>query len=296
MFRFFIFLVFAFFSYVGFGHWYYWQTGDFRVENVLLASPLSAKVVSQKELKLVQQTLAQPFTYLGHGNQTYVFASADGKYVLKLFMKDYLTRTWLKHMFPPIFPFRSFLHYQGEKKTYRTERLINGYCFSYFYDPEDSGLVYLHLNPNISFEEMVLLDGLGRSIPFSIQSYLFALQERVVPSREEFLRLMAKGDLEGIKKRLRELFLLYCRQMQKGLYDDDHNLIDNTGFIADRAVRQDAGKVIYGEEYCNLEKIREELHSLMVHRLVPWFQRHNVPYIEELVLWMRKEISVLACS
>ncbi len=253
---------------LGMGHVYYRKTGDFREKNLLRSSGILSPISPA-----VQDILSQPFSYVGHGHQSFVFGSADGRYVLKFFMKDYLKRGWVKHVLPAVPPFRSLLVHQGLRKNYRMQRLLDGYRLSIEHDPEHSGLIYVHAGQK-DLGEIVVADGLGFSHRITPGVYAFALQKKAVSAKNEFLRLIAENDFSGVEQRLEQLFTLYREQASKGLYDQDRNLMDNTGFLEDRAIRQDAGKVIYDEQYKDPAAFKKEWEHLVLKRLRPWFLKH----------------------
>lgn len=271
------------------GHGYYLLTGDFRLGNILTetSSQVSLTPLAQNKLRDVRTILDQPYTYLGHGNQSYAFSSQDGTYVLKLFMNEYLERTWVKHLLPPIPPFRQFMLHRGEDRTYRLNRLLNGYALSYAYDRENSGLVYFHLNQEEPVGDVTLIDGLGIKRTIPLNSYVFAVQKKVIITKQEFHNLLSKGDVEGVKKRITQLLALYHEQYKKGLFDHDHNLIDNTGFIGDQVVRQDVGKVVMNHRMTDPEAMQKDLDKIINTRLIPWFSEHYPQYSEELAVWIR---------
>lgn len=258
------------------GHLYYGLTGDFSLNHILPQSEYSSVTevpsLQGNEYSEVQKILNQPFTYLGQGNQSYAFVSADGEYVLKFFKNEYLQRGWVKYIIPPIPPFRQFLIHRGKSREYRLKRMLEGYALSYAYDSENSGLLYFHLNQADPFSKVTVIDGLGFKDRVNIQEYVFALQKRVVVTKQELKQLLAAGEFEKVNLRISQLFALYHSQFEKGLIDRDRNVLDNTGFIEGRAVRHDVGKLEKreGEWEVEVDKIK--------HRLNLWISKKYPQY------------------
>jgi len=250
---------------MGLGHLYYGLTGDFSLHHILPQSHFSTVTevssLTESERQELKKILNQPFTYIGHGNQSYAFLSADGDYVLKFFKNEYLRRGWVKHVIPPVPPFRQFLIHRGKSKEYREQRILEGYALSCAHDPENCGLLYFHLDQTDLFPEVVLIDGLGFKKKVSVQDYVFAVQKKVVVTKQELDRLLSEGEIDGVNERLSQIFALYDLQLEKGLVDRDRNVLDNTGFIGKQAVRHDVGKVVMeaGQREVEIEKIRSRL-------------------------------------
>lgn len=278
---------------LGLGHLYYALTGDFHAGDLLARLTVTDDNVqdrlSQEDQGQIERLLRQPFRYLGHGHQTYAFVSQDGKYVLKLFKKDYLARTWMVHVVPPIGPFRSLFWHQGASKEARTAKLLKGYRDAFLHARENSGLLYFRAGVgSVGPQDIVLVDGLGFQQVLPLQDYVFAVQVKAVIARKELSRLLSTGDVEAAKERVRQLFDLYRSDYRNGVYDNDHNLLDNAGFIKDRAVRLDVGKVVWDPENIDDAFIRQDLEKIVYERMHPWFKRRFPKYSSSLLQEMEK--------
>lgn len=283
-----LFLIVAFVVlFLGLGHLYYMMTGDFRLSDVLTESPYDLTVrlpeLTVEERLRIVKVIDQDFYFLGHGHQTYAFVSEDQKYVLKLFKADYLQRSWMINIFPPIPPFRQFFLHRGESREYRMRRLLNGYAIAYALDRENSGLLYFQPNIGNSWDKNVqLIDKLGLRVTLDLDAVVFAIQEKAVTTRNVLHKLLSVGDVAGARRRIRQLLEMYLSEYQRGIFDHDHNLIDNTGFVGDRAIRQDVGKIVLDEEIQVRETMFQDLQKIIHKRLGPWIQSHYPRYYPEL--------------
>lgn len=75
--------------------------------------------------------LDQPFDYLACGNQSYVFASKDGKYVLKFFKYiNHNTPSWTSKV-PLLNRFRSFRASRQERIAWKINRDFQSYQIAF---------------------------------------------------------------------------------------------------------------------------------------------------------------------
>ena len=269
---------------LAFGHIYYRITGDFRASNILIVN-LSTPVIqpSDNEREKAKEILKQPFAFLGYGHQTYVFVSQDQKYVLKFFMNDYLQRTWYFKIIPPIPPFKQFVIYNGESKQYRMQRLLNGYATAYHLNRENSGLFYLHYQEEQPLNcTACLVNRLGITQHLNLDDFIFVIQERVVTTREELTKLFKEKNTARVKERIRQLFDLYLSEYQHALFDHDHNLIDNTGFAGEKAIRHDLGKLVKDDAILSSDVYCEDLRKITWKRIDPWISSHFPQYRKEI--------------
>jgi hypothetical protein len=111
---------------------------------------------------------------------------------------------------------------------------------------EECGFLFVHLNQTENLLRGIrLVDAQGQSHKIKPDQVSFIIQRRanyVLPTISE---LMKKGDLDGAKHRLDQIFDLLLTLANKGIVDGDHALIrnNNIGFIKDRAIYIDTGHV-----------------------------------------------------
>ncbi|MGA8165482.1 MAG: hypothetical protein WB791_10780 [Waddliaceae bacterium] len=282
---------------LGLGHLYYFLTGDFRPGNVLMHAPYPLEVPAPcaEDRQHIQQILDQEFDFLGHGHQTFVFASRDQRYVLKLFKSDYLQYSWAIHVLPPIPPFKHLFLHRGAKKESRLRKVLHGYTVAYAYDRDNSGL--LCFSPNQKGKMMgqstIRLNTLGRGWLLNVNSVVFAIQKKAVTTCRELTQQLAAGNVDKAKQRLKQLFSLYLSEFQRGIIDRDENLLDNTGFVDDRAIRFDVGKISLDAGIVNEAAQRALLKKIVSKRLKPWIRSRFPRYFSDLSLEMDQLLAAL---
>jgi len=166
---------------LGFGHLYYFWTGDFRISYVLHAETslsLESGIIEPK----IKDLLRQNYSYLGSGHQVYAFLGEDKSTVLKLFKRDYFQSTPWIHVFPPIPPFRDFFLSQGTRREYKKNTLLNGYANASKFILDESGLLYFHpFESDISALKTILITGFNFKYTIDLNDYVFAIQIKVIP-------------------------------------------------------------------------------------------------------------------
>lgn len=278
---------------------YYEATGDFRLSNIqyeeTVFQPKAFPTSSDPEkIALVKNILDQNFQFLGKGNQSYAFLSEDKKTVLKFFKFGHLKRNWAVTLLQDIPFFTKYFDEKHQAQEARFLKVFEGYHVAYTEDPENSALIYIHLNKTNFFNQSVLVkDKLGLTHAIDLDSTVFVIQEKVTPTRDVLTELFKNHNIEGVKTKFKQLFTLYLTQYKKGLYDRDHNLVYNTGFKGDMAIRLDVGKFRKEpliKEFVVYKKDLEKIALIRLNRFVKtYFPEHK----NEMYSWMEEELNTL---
>ncbi len=198
--------------------------------------------------------LDQPFVYLTKGEQSFIFLSADRKWILKF---PRLPRS-----------VRSTFRKKGVSKKFETF-LKNGNLVCEELGNE-TGLVYAHLKPSDEFGEISLWDRYGHehvlpldTLPFFVQKY-----------GEEYFSAFAKS--EDPKSLIRKTVDLFNSLYEKGFIDRDPILDKNFGVIDGNPFIIDTGQL----EKCEDLPSREEYLKLMMGSLEGFLSRESPPLHE----------------
>ncbi len=265
---------------------YYALTDDFRLSNITSVvahhpewnlPPLAA--VEEERLNAI---LAQPYRYLGKGAQSYVFASADGEYVLKFFKFKHLRPTPYLEWLPPFGPIATYV----EKVKQRKERKLNGvfqsYLLAFHNDREESGLIFIQLNTEGNSSRKVSIeDKLGLHYEIPLEHYPFILQKRGVPLDATLDGLLKTGQLDAAKGKITQIFGLYAGEYRKGLFDHDHGVDRNTGFIGEQPIHLDVGKLLADESMKDKNSAQRDAR-LVGEKMKEWVKKHYNHYDEEM--------------
>lgn len=247
---------------------------QFRLVNIEVQWKEQSLKISPDEEARFTPIFTQPFHYLDRGRQSYVFLSQNGQYILKFFD----TRCLHSGSYPLLAPVSK------KRCAKKLERLVEGYRTAWRYDRFYTGLIYAQFAPNpLNPFKVIAYDRFGFKHEIDLAKVPFVLQERAVPTREVITDLLNKGDVNGAIKRLQTLKRMYIAEYAKGIADLDRNMMYNTGFVGNRPVRFDAGRLFLDKEMADPAHHQEELDKVFVGRVGEWLDRHFPRYKQEII-------------
>lgn len=269
---------------------YYRMTDDFRVANITYEQPNNPQwdipPLTTAEQAHLDQILSQKYYYIGKGAQSYAFSSADEKYVLKFFKYKHLKPSFMSEWLPPVYPFNVYKDKQASHKLYKLNGVFTGYRLAYETHKEDSGLVFIHLNTTDNLHEKVtVVDKLGFERTIDLDPIVFIVQEKAKTTRSVITGLLDKGDIVGAKSHFGNIIDLYMSEYKKGIYDRDHGVMHNTGFVGDRPIHLDVGKLTRDESMK-----RPEVYQKDMARIREKFQAYLEDYFPNYYTEIIKDI------
>jgi hypothetical protein len=218
--------------------------------------PLSLE--EQQEIAIL---LSQPYTLLGSGSECFAFVSADGTTVIKLFkldharpvyfqkglfLEDYsaLAGTLSDHPLTRIKlsqPWDKWLKRFLGIREFRIQRTFSSLKLAYDELKQETGLLYLHLNPTTHFgRNLILYDASGIKHEIDLDSARFFLQKRAEPVEQHFAKLKKQQADALAEASIDSLIQLILERCKKGYADRD--ILDrNLGFIGTQAIEIDSG-------------------------------------------------------
>lgn len=233
--------------------------------------------ISEKDpnFETVKKILNQPFYYLGSGNQSFAFESEDHQYVIKIMKLHSLYGLNLTEWLPSFPFFQKIKDEIRHTRAKKIERFMKGFEVANKYDPLHCGLLYVHLSSTTQLQTQIhLKDKRSKSHYINLDSIIFAIQEKGIPTGEVLSDLLEKGDVEGAKSKLKSLFNMFADEFQKGIYDADHNVIHNTGFHGNKPFRIDFGKVKLESSLKDPKTRFQELNKIASERIDKWLAKH----------------------
>lgn len=268
----------------GFGRLYYQLTDDFRPKNVIQNPPFHQEwqigALTPLEKAGLKRLLDQPYTYLGKGAQSYAFLSDDGAVILKLFKSKHSRPSVLIEALPSLF--EPYKQKSRAHRKWRMESTLAGYKLAYDEHREASGLLYIHLNPTENLHGKVCVrDKMGFERQIDLDATVYVLQEKGKKLRTVVQELLAEGNIAALKEKLRDIFKLHLSEYAKGIYDRDHGVMHNTGFVQNRAIRLDLGKLTKQELMTHPEHFRKDILKV-VQRMWAYFTAHHEEVLDEV--------------
>ena len=275
-------------------------TGDFSKEFLTKPLPDSQahkEYVALQDVTGLEDLFLQEYTYLGQGNQAFVFLSQDQKHVLKLFRPvipnvkfSFLGRTWKVHpsRLPLIKPLAAFF-YQKQQQEEREMAFLSFYNAATLLR-EDTQVEYLHLVKTCGLfpqKTLKIYDKIGVLHEIELDKTSFLIQKKTDPLYSILARLVEEGKRKQVQELLHH-FVLYCFRLLEVGVKEPTTLKKNLGCTGLKPVQMDVGKVfILPDSAISLEQ---------VHRLTKpmkkWLALHDPSYLEyfsqqEMAEWSR---------
>lgn len=232
-------------------------TSSFKHDDRWVTHPLSAD-----EKELVDAILSQDFHYLGKGCQSYVFESADGKYVIKFFKyQRYKQADWVKQ-----FDFIPSVHKHRLSRNAHKQRKLEGvfksWVVAFNHAKEETGLIYVHLNKTEGLgKKVTIIDKMNRKHPIDIDQYEFLIQKKGVMLTSYLNSLIQEGKEDKAKDFLDTLVRQILGEYQRGVADNDPALMQNTGVIDDAPLHLDVGQFDFAPKYAEKSIYEPEIYQ-----------------------------------
>ncbi len=259
---------------------------EFNLNNIsyeLAAPPADDFALFSQPPKEIQEILAKPFFYLGKGHQTYAFVSQDQDYVLKFIKFTYLKTSFIDKL-PNTFPFTQFKLRHEKWKQKRFLRIFAGYRLAFEKDADNTGLVWTHLSKTKNlYNQIVVKDRYGLKHPIDLDNTFFILQRKAVMTKDVLKTLLNRHEVETAKLYINHIFELYADEYKKGLTDSDHNVMSNTGFVGNKAIHIDVGRLALNQQMQDSEKFKKDLKKIAHKRFGRWIRAHHPKYYAEIL-------------
>lgn len=274
-----IFLLFVF-ALVQLDHLFYRQNDGFCLRTILGQVPDETRwnidAVMPEEIK---QILKQPFCYLAKGHQSYVFASQDGKHVIKFYRFPSNLRhfAWLNH---PI-----SYHFSSSRKkimTYNEKKRnlsYNSYKIAFEELADQTGAEWIHLNRSLIQPETIhLIDKTGNHYDVPLSQLTFVLQKKFQLIFDALEEMKRRQDNPRILQLIKSLFANIDNQCQKGIVDQDPVLDINYGWDGHQVVAIDIGRFVKEDnKILNSKETIEKITPI----LAQWLQNYNDELFKE---------------
>lgn len=275
---------------------YFRVTDDFRIGNMTYEMPFNIEwavdpLTTPQQVQL-DTILQQKFHYLGKGAQSYAFTSDDGKYVLKFFKFKHLRPSFLATLIPNIRPFSEYYTKEELRKKRKLNSVFIGYKLAYDLNKDESGILFVQLNPTHISKNVTLIDKIGLERPVDLGTVVYVVQEKGVTLRNTLTALLNDNDLPLAQQRINQIFDLYMSEYNKGIYDRDHGVMHNTGFVGNKPIHLDVGKLTADENIRQPSVYKEDLVKV-ANKIELWLRTHYPEHYGVLVPEMEKKLTTL---
>jgi hypothetical protein len=272
---------------------YYHLTDDFRLSNITYQLPFEAPwqvpILTDEEYEQLARILNQKFSYLGKGAQCYAFVSEDQQYVLKFFKFKHLKPNLIVDLLPSVAPFKSFKQNCIEHKRRKLIGVFNGYDLAYRENRQDSELLYLHLHATNNLNlQATIVDKMGFERRINLDSVVFLVQRKGETLRNRLNRLLKQERLQEAEQAISSVLVMYMSEYKKGIFDRDHGVLHNTGFIGNQPFHLDVGKLNKDERIRQLDVYKKDLEHV-VWRMDVWVKATYPHYYPQLSDFLASE-------
>lgn len=207
-------------------------------------------VPSSDDFEKIREIFAGRFKFLGLGAQSFAFESEDGKHVLKFFKMRRFTPSLADLLCPHV----------AARRLRNLRWVFNGYKIAYDNFKKDTGLIFIHLaKTDYLKQKVIVIDDKGKEHTIDLDKTEFILQEKAELLFERISRLYKAGDQEGAQKSIAAVLELVKRRVDQGFADRDKAVSNNYGFVGDRAIQLDVGRLYKGVKEGQLEHVQRRI-------------------------------------
>ncbi len=230
----------------------------------------------------------QALCWIGKGENSYIFGTTDGKYVVKFIH--------LASMPSQLHGFFAKLFVKNEKRRLRVNKFEDLFMSSRVSFDElqsETGVIYVHLNrTKAKIHGLKLIDSYGQSQRVCGDDTCFVMQKKALPLIPLLTDLMDEGQIDEAKVRVDQVFDLLLSLARKGFVDGDDGLISNNniGFTDDRAIYLDTWHFFRAKNLDVKERMRYETQL----RLAPLERWLKATYPELGAYYIQKRDQVMA--
>ncbi|MFI0434419.1 MAG: hypothetical protein ACH350_01650 [Parachlamydiaceae bacterium] len=272
---------------------YYALTDDFRLANITYDLPFPAPwrthPLSLHERQDLEKIMGQNFSYLGKGAQCYAFGSDDGEYVLKFFKFKHLKPNLLVEYLPPIPPLKGYRQSCIERKKRKLIGVFNGYDLAFRKNRQGTQLVYIHLIPTKDLHlQATLIDKIGLKRTIDLDDVVFLVQKKGVTLKTRLRHLLDEGKVREANDAVAHIIEMYVSEYREGIYDHDHGVMQNTGFIGSLPFHLDAGKLLQDDRIKQVEFFKKDLEQVM-WKIDMWIKTYYPQYYPQFSIFLAEQ-------
>ncbi len=234
----------------------------------------SAKADSQAEIEKLRLIVAQPFTFLAEGSDSYVFVSQDQRHVIKFFkMRRMTPKYWLNYIPIPWLDTKR-LSKISERERARLET-FGSLKTAYEQFRYQTGLVFLHLFKTKYLKmkiSVVDADGVEHRVP--LDKVPFVIQKKTVMLSDYIKTLVSEGHESEAIQSLCKVLVLVKDRCQHGFADYSERVEEEYGFIEGRPIHVSGGCILADETYKSARSTLREVFRVS-RSIEAWLQNSN---------------------
>ena len=162
-----------------------------------------------------------------------------------------------------------------EKKQKKLDMLFTSWKVAYDHLKPETGLVYVHLNKSNDLQQALTIhDKMGFEHKLNMDDMEFLLQKRANMLCSTINNFMQNDQTAEAKELIDNLLNMILSEYSRGLADNDHALMQNTGAIGTMPVHIDVGQFVINPEISNPDVYKQELFS-KTFKFRTWLAKHH---------------------
>ncbi len=215
---------------------------------------------SSPEASKIRSILSQKLTFLGEGQQAIAFQTEDEKYVVKFFKMRRFEPSWVDYLCPHVV----------RRRVRNLHWIFNGYKNAYSDLRHETGLVWIHLaKTDYLHLPITVIDQKGNEHQIDADATEFVIQEKAELIFDHLSRLYREGKVAEMESAITRYYEFIQARIDKGYVDRDKGVTNNYGFIGDRPIQLDIGRLYKGERVGQLDRIKRRVERWRCEEISP---------------------------
>jgi hypothetical protein len=149
---------------------------------------------------------------------------------------------------PPLPEIVQYRKEKEEKKWDKLDGFVKSWKVAFENLKEETGLIFVHLNKtNNLHKQMTIYDKMGRKHQIDLDQMEFCVQSRADMLCDTLLKYKEQNQHQESKALIVNLLNLILSEYNRGLADNDHALMQNTGVVNGKPIHIDVGQFVQNE-------------------------------------------------
>ena len=252
----------------------YLRTDGFHQSKIARDLPNAQESFASDEVLTI---ISQPFRYLDKGRQCFVFASEDGRYVLKLFNQSYFQMPWY-----------SFLCFAKELQKRSKRRTFFESSYEIAFKEFGEEIVHLHMGPSHHLPTKQMQGPAHDSFVINLNEVPFILQRRGQPFYAGLEWVYQKEGMQGLYREIDAFISQIAKRISKHIADADVDVEHNWGYVDGKIFHLDPGR-LYRDASLALPMRQNEEGHIATSRFAKWLKEKHY---EEALQYLENRLSV----
>lgn len=222
-----------------------WYFGSLYFYHHWFKTHVIGTVWTENKKQEVSKILSQTFRFCGQGSKSKAYASQDGQYVIKLFIRN----RFVSKKFNRIPLLRDYANQRKALKVHY-ERAF-GPMNAYQFIPNETGMLYyqFYKSRNLFPQSFQVIEKDGSISEIDLNHTEFLIQKKAILVSDYLQMHLDNGDYQKVKSGISKLFRMTKMLSDQGIILICLQFLDNFGFIEDEPIRIDVEHICYDPDW-----------------------------------------------